>query len=49
MAVATIFRVFPCIVFALRGITTIVRFWGLIGRKVGPVYFLAISRLFCWV
>ena len=36
-AVETIFRMLSCMVFALRRITSIVRFWGLIACKVGQL------------
>ena len=48
-AVATIFRIVSCTVFALRRTTSIVRFWELIARKVFPAHFGEISGLFCWV
>ena len=34
---------------SLRTTTSIVRFWGLIARKVFPAHFGEISGLFCWV
>ena len=36
-AVETIFRMLSCMVFTLRRITSIVRFWGLIACKVGQL------------
>ena len=48
-AVATVFRIFSCMVSALRRTTSIVRFWELIARKVFPAHFGEISGLFCWV
>ena len=39
LAASTIFRIFSCIVFALRRTTSIVRFWGLIACKVGQILF----------
>jgi len=39
LAAATIFRIFSCIVFALRRTNSIVRFRGLIACKVPTSYF----------
>ena len=46
LAPATIFRIFSCMVFALRGITSIVRFRGLIACKVGQLIFAGLVVCF---
>ena len=47
LAASTIFRIFSCIVFALRRTNSIVRFWGLIACRIRAISF---GRLvFCFV
>ena len=45
-AVATIFRIVSCTVFALRRTTSIVRFWELITCRVCPILFVGLVVCF---